>query len=303
MNSSTKIGLYTIIFIGLLLLAARFFGNPDQKPLVTVLGFSRDWNFNFTDSNLEPVIAKNLAEAEGTYAIVVEGLTNKERFNYHENEIFPAASLYKLFVLAAVLEEIEKGNLKETQEIGASMKHLDEILGGRDYGYEDFAEDDTIGWPIEEALTRVATVSDNYAALLLAEKVGWNKVTEQARKIGANSTTFKSPISTTASDIALFLRKLYQKDIVSLTVSDKIIELLSLARINNRIPAKLPKDLKIAHKTGELGEVRHDAGIVFLEGKPYLIVMMSKDVIYEDEAVETQAQISKDVYDYFTKPK
>lgn len=301
MNSSTKIGIYTIIILGLLLFLARFFGNPDQKPLITVLGFSREWNFNFTDSNLGPIVAKNLSEAEGSYAIVIEGLTTKERFNYHENEIFPAASLYKLFVLAAVLAEIEQGNLKETDSIGATMKHLDEILGERDYGYEEYAQDDTIGWSIKEAMTRISTISDNYAALLLAEKVGWNKITEQARKIGASSTTFKSPISTSASDITLFLRKLYQKEIVSETASDKIIDLLSQGRINNRIPAKLPEDLKIAHKTGELARVRHDAGIVFLEGKPYLIVMMSKDVIYEDEAVETQAQISKDVYEYFTQ--
>lgn len=303
MNSSTKIGIYTIIILGLLLFAAQFFGNPDQKPLVAVLGFSREWNFNFADSNLGPIVAKNLANTEGTYAVVIEGLTNKERFNYHESEIFPAASLYKLFVLATVLEEIEKGNLKETESIGATLKHLDEILGSRDYGYEEYAEDDTIGWPIKEAMTRIATFSDNYAALLLAEKVGWNKITSQAQKIGANSTTFKSPISTTASDIALFLRKLYQKEIISPTVSDKIIKLLSRSQINNRIPTKLPEDLVIAHKTGELAKVRHDAGIVFLEGKPYLIVLMSKDVIHEDDAVETQAQISKDVYEYFISPK
>lgn len=95
------------------------------------------------------------------------------------------------------------------------------------------------------------------------------------------------------------LKKLYIGEIVSFESSEQIIALLEKAQSNDRIPAKLPKNIRIAHKTGELPQVRNDAGIVFLLGNPYLIVLMSKNVRGEDAAIENLAQVSKIVYDYY----
>src|SRR5262249_24773714 len=140
---------------------------------------------------------------------------------------------------------------------------------------------------------------DNYAAIMLAEKVGWDQVQAEADDIGASNTTIKAPISTTAGDMALYFQDLYQGQIVSASDSGQIIDLLATDQINDRIPDQLPSGLKIAHKTGELDGVRNDAGIVFLDGNPYLIVLMSENVPYEDDDVQLLSNISKDVYDYF----
>lgn len=248
------------------------------------------------------IVENRLKDQPGDYAIVIESLDGdlSQRYSYHADRLFPSASLYKLFLLATAYEAIGEGDLKMGQTIAASTDHLNEVLGGVEFGYEDL-EGKTISYDVKYILGRIAGVSDNYAAVMLAEKLSWDRVREQTVKIGANRTIIREPISTTANDIALFWRKLYFGQIYSRQASDELIELLSTARINNRIPAQLPAGLKIAHKTGELARIRHDSGIVFIENKPYLIVLMSKELEGEDDGIELLANISKDIYDYFSQ--
>lgn len=267
-----------------------------------VLGLSTIWSFNFPSSALKPVIEKRLEDQEGKYAVVVHRLYDDiEEFSLNKHEVFHSASLYKLFLLAAIMEEIEQGRLKENQVVVAKKSHLEKVFGGVDFGYEEVGED--ISYSVAEVLTRIATISDNFASIAIAEKIGWGKVQAQADKLGATATIIKNPIQTSAEDITRFYRKLYLGEVVSKGASDKIIDLLSKSKINDRIPSKLPKEVKVAHKTAELSRIRHDAGIVYLEGQPYIIVLMSQDLKYEDSAVGTLADISKDVYDYFVSNK
>src|SRR5690242_18950069 len=107
-------------------------------------------------------------------------------------------------------------------------------------------------------MDRIARISDNYAAIMLAEKVGWDSVQAVADEIGAVRTTIKTPISTSADDAAILLEKIYIGQMVSFEASEQIIDLLTKAQANNRLPAKLPQGLNIAHKTGELSQVRND---------------------------------------------
>lgn len=323
MKSSTKLALFVLGVLTILVLISKVLNLKPKSFQISAIDFSSKWSFNFTqpkkpnDPGLTKLINRNLENIDGEFAFIIKSLNSKEEnnFYYHESEPFPAGSLYKLFLLAATFEEIEKGDLGLEQEISASKGHLIEVLGSEEFGYEEL-EGDEISYKVSVILKRIAEISDNYASVMLAEKIGWDKVRNQVDKIGASSTTIKHPITSTASDVALFFEKLYERQVVSEDASNKIINLLSQSRLNDRIPVYLPKDVKVAHKTGELSRVRHDAGIVFLTGeddrkrdasesaneenKAYLIVLMSKDLKFEDDGVEVLAKISKDVYEYFT---
>lgn len=267
--------------------------------LFNLVDFSQTWQFSFASSKLAGVVKKSLQGKDGHFAVVVKSLVGEDSYSFNANQIFSAGSLYKLFLLAQAYQEIEDGRLSLKEVVRADQQHLRDVLGFAEFGYS--GEQTKIEYSLSEILTRVATISDNYAAIMLAEKIGWDKVSTMAKNLGADHTTIKAPISTTASDIALFYEKLYQGKVVSRESSDQIIKLLSASKLNDRLPAKLPKGLKIAHKTAELSRIRHDTGIVFLEGKPYIVVLLGKDLKYEDEAVETLANLSKEIYDYFTK--
>ncbi len=281
------------------------------------VSMSKKWNFEYEhdDIKLEALIEKELNTKNGEYSVVVEAYESSgsatpfKQAHINDKEVFPAASLYKLFLMAAVMQEIENGNLKMTQVVSSNKTHLDEVLGGTEYGYEEI--DGDISFTVDQAMDRIARLSDNYAAIMLVDKVGWNKIQLQAQNTGATNTQLKNPITTTASDISLFMRNLYQGKVVSPTSSQKILDYLARSQINNRIPKQLPKGVKIAHKTGELARVRHDAGVVYLErsdkelahlpdGRAYVIVLMSKNLQFEDSGIESLAKVSKVVYDYLT---
>lgn len=286
------------VFIGFQLAKIEF--KETEYSFRKILG-TRSENIIEVDRELQGKIEAFLSGKNGDYAVLVEDLKTGGMRNVCLNceEKFEAASLYKLFLISAVYQAVSNGKLSMETEISAKMSHLEEIYGGVDSGYENFPDSEVIAYTVREALERVAGISDNYAALMLAEKVGWGSVQNMANDIGTTQTSIKSPITTSAKDTGLLLGKLYRGEVVSLNASEEILDMLTKSKLNNRIPAKLPDDLKIAHKTGELAGVRNDAGIVFLGADPYVIVMLSKNLKGEDEGVENLAEISRIVYDYY----
>lgn len=316
MDLRTKIGLFTLATLILLISISRLTikKTPSNQSLdffQKSFNFSDTFKFEFENEALKKIVADDLQNKEGTYAVYVESLQSEEKYGFNNKENFPAASLYKLILLAAVFKEIEAGDLTAETTVSNTKSHLSDVLGGVDFGYEDSPEE--INYSVDEALTRVATISDNFAAIMLTEKLRAlrvnrntdNKLLVQiAQDLGMVNTSFDTdPIITTASDIAVYFKHLYKGEVVSSAASEQIIDLLSQSKINNRIPAKLPEGVKVAHKTGELARIRHDAGLVYLENNPYVIVLLSKDLKYEDDGVDTLAQLSKDIYDYFNSLK
>ena len=65
------------------------------------------------------------------------------------------------------------------------------------------------------------------------------------------------------------------------------------------IPFYLPKDVEVAHKTGSITGIHHDAGIVYLpDGRTYVLVLLSKNLKDFDKGTDQLAKISKTFYDY-----
>lgn len=287
------------VLIGFLLAKIEF--KESNHSFRKILGATQEVK-KVSDAELQGKIESFLEGKEGDYAIYIKDLLPEGKRNVYINsdQSYEAASLYKLYLMAAVFEAINKKEMSLDTEISAKLSHLEGVLGSVDYGYQHLSSNEVATYTVAECLDRVARISDNYAAIMLAEKVGWDSLQDVADEAGATNTSIKTPISTSAEDVGLLLEKIYKGEIASFEASEQIIDFLTKAQINNRIPAKLPENLKIAHKTGELAQVRNDAGIVFLEGNPYLIVMMTKNLIGEDEAIENLAEVSKIVYDYYS---
>lgn len=308
MASRTKFGLLVLVILLIGSGVSRVVGGKDSPPLIAPqLHLSGTFNFQFESVALRKIVQKDLEGQNGNFAVYIEGLgeSNKELYTFNELQPFPAASLYKLVLVAAALDRVEKGQMHLGDEITSTKSHLTEVLGSEDFGYEDSPE--AIKYTLEESLARIGAISDNFAAIMLTEKLRVNAVrdplTVMAEDLGMRNTKFGDIPITTAEDIAFFFKKLYRGGIVSAQSSEQIRSLLNSSKINNRIPAKLPKGIKVVHKTGELPRLRHDAGIVYLEKLPYVVVLLSKDLKYEDDGVDLLAKISKDIFDYFSQKR
>jgi len=265
-----------------------------------LLGSDRNYNF-FQRENLSEVVEKSLADNKEDYAIVIKNLKTEESYALNARKVFQPASLYKLWVMAAVFSEIKDGNLKESDILSKEIPELNDEFELASEEAE--LTEGTISRSVGDALFQMITISHNYSALLLSSEVGNSKISNlmaglefTQSRLGTSNTTPQ----TTASDIALFYEKLYKGEIVDRNYSQKMIDILIKQQLNDRIPKYLPKGTKVAHKTGEIKFFKHDTGIVFTEKGDYIIVVLSESNSSK-AAAERIANLSKNVYEYFSR--
>ena len=160
--------------------------------------------------------------------------------------------------------------------------------------------DGALDVPVQRALERMITVSDNYSALLLTSKIKISGLQRFLRKYGLTESKVGTSLpQTTPHDVMVFYEKLYRGEIVNKFYSDEMISLLKKQQLNDRIPKYLPLGIPVAHKTGELDRVKHDAGIVYAPTGDYIFVVMT-DSANPQSAAENTAILSKNFYNYFS---
>jgi beta-lactamase class A len=285
-------------------LISRFFSHNTLNTLGASTSFTKSDSNSKQHSNkvtIESVVKKALEGSEGNYAVSIKNLKTGESFYMNDHSSFEAGSLYKLWIMTATFKEIEKGDLKEDEELFSSIDNLN-----REFDIDpDLAEltGGTINLTVSSALNQMITISHNYAALLLTKRIKLSTVADLLDSDGFHESkvgTDGSYPTTTASDISLFYEKLYKGELASLDSTTKMIELLKNQKLNNKLPRSLPEGTVIAHKTGEIDFFSHDAGIVYSPKGDYVIVVLSESKSPAG-AEERIADISKAVYDYFNK--
>lgn len=265
------------------------------SPLAAGLEETKNLFTGLTGKSLQDVVESSLKGTRGTYAIVIKNLRTGESYVQNEKRNFEAASLYKLWVLGTAYKQIAEGRLSRDEIITKDVKELNDIF---EIGTES-AEltEGTVTMNVKDAIDKMITISDNYAALLLVSKIRNSNVSSFMKGQGFSNSKLGQPPQTTPSDIALFYERLYSGAIIDRESCAEMIDLLSRQKLNDGIPKYLPKDVKVAHKTGELGGFKHDAGIIFGRD-PILIVVLSESNSPQG-AAERIAKLSQNIFNYF----
>ncbi|MCL4397886.1 class A beta-lactamase-related serine hydrolase [Patescibacteria group bacterium] len=249
---------------------------------------------------LTTVIDSTLEGTSGTYGIVIKNLKAGEAYFQNEHRVFEPASLYKLWVMGAVFQQVEKGQLNQDEVLTADAADLNKEFAIAPEDAEQASG--PVSYSVRDALNQMITISNNYAALLLTHRVGLSAISSflatkglTESKVGVGQA---SPL-TTPADTALFLEKLYLGQLANPQNTSEMLSLLRWQKLNDGLPKYLPDDITVAHKTGEMEPFTHDAGIVYADSGDYLIVVFS-ETDSRPLAKERIALISKGVYDYFT---
>lgn len=246
--------------------------------------------------NLTDTVQKSLEGTKGTYGIYIKNLKTGETYTQLDQMPFTSASLYKLWVMAVVVDRLEKGSMQRQEVLTADIVDLNKAFNIASESAE--LKEGKISLSTNSALSQMITISHNYAALLLAKKVGLASVAKFLKDNGFSESHIGSPPQTSARDMGSFFEKLYTGKIGNNSQSSQMLTLLRLQQINDRIPGLLPEGIEVAHKTGEIDFYKHDAGIVFGKKSDYIIVLLSK-TSSPKAAVDRMAELSKAVYDYF----
>ena len=198
----------------------------------------------------------------------------------HDADVqFIAASIYKLGILVHVESLVEAGRLAYTDTIEIQPEDITE-----DGSYEIAGTVLTI----DEALEAMITLSDNGTALALWHSLGPDNINATLQKLGLAAFHIARDDDddhvVTPRVIGQYFTLLAQRKLVSAAASDRMLARLERNQINDRLPAELPAGTVVAHKTGNLGFVTHDAGIIYTAQGPRVVVGMTANTD-EEEAV------------------
>ncbi len=250
-------------------------------------------NFSINIKNiniLEQKLIELLEKKEGEYAIYFNQPNSDLKWNYQENKVFEAASVNKIFVMVAFLQEIEKG----TYDLKQQYTMISEDFQG--YGTGDLHYQSP-GYKItyEELLLKSGKISDNTAAYILHKQVGFNKMKEKLEEWGMEKTSIEKN-TTTAKEVGEFLNKIVNNELINSHNKKILYSALTKTDFEKRIPQGVPAEIQVVHKIGNKTRIYHDCGIV-LTANPYVLCVLTQDLSRE-EAFETIPQISQLIYTF-----
>jgi beta-lactamase class A len=231
-----------------------------------------------------------------TGVYVADPLAPQPLYTHDPDVAFITASLYKLGILAQVESLVEAGKLKYTDTI--EIQPEDITIDG---SYELSGTVMTI----DDALEAMITISDNGTALAFWHQLGPDTINATLQKLGL--TAFHIAVdenddhTATARVIGQYFTLLAQRTLVSPAASDRMLARLERQQINDRLPSQLPSGTRVAHKTGNLGFVTHDAGIIYTPSGPRVVVGMTANTD-EEEAVHFIGGLGALVYSAVLEP-
>lgn len=257
---------------------------------------------------------------KGEFAVAFKNLSNNETLFINEHEIFHAASTMKTPVLVEVYKQAASGKFSLDDSV-VIKNEFKSIVDSSTYSLT--ADDDSelelykkIGQKttINNLVYLMITVSSNFATNMLIDLVGARNVTATIRKMGLkdlqvlrgveDDKAYQKGLNNviTSYDLMLLFEKIAKEKAVNKKSSEAMIKILLDQHFNEIIPAKLPKEVRVAHKTGWIKGINHDSGIVFLPyGGKYVLVLLSKNTEDDEAAKNAMATVSKMIYDYVTR--
>jgi beta-lactamase class A len=210
---------------------------------------------------------------------------------------FVAASLSKLYALLALYKSAARGEVDLDEEI--TMRPSDIWSEGTGVLYR-YPAGHTM--TLRECARFLIKESDNTAEVMLNRYLGEEEIEAELESIGARSTSYWEPNTTTPNDILLVLKKIADPSYTSPELSEEMLDIMTDTSFEGRLPEPLPEGARVAHKIGSYESTFSDAGIVFPDereggalSQEYYIVVFSEGAT-EEEAKEVIQEISLATY-------
>ncbi|MFL6213245.1 MAG: serine hydrolase [Blastocatellia bacterium] len=262
---------------------------------------------------INDVIAKSGA---ASVAVAFYDLTDGRELLINADISFHAASTMKVPVMMEIYRQAATGRLALDERVPIRNDFVS-IADGSHFSIS--ADDDSepslykrIGEraTVRELMRLMIIASSNLATNILIERVTPARIMALMRDMGAHHIEVRRGVednkayerglnnTTTARDLMILLRRIAASRAVSKQASDEMVRLMLDQQFNESIPAGLPKEARVAHKTGSITAINHDAAIVFLpHRKPYVLVVLTRGLNDEARAHQLIAEISRVIYE------
>jgi beta-lactamase class A len=298
---------------GLLLVAVCSMGSPAAAALAQSVS-------RYPDS-LRDRIAERIAASPGaTVGVAYVDLQTGDTLSIAADSVFHAASTMKIPVMIEVLRRAQQGAFSLDQGI-LLINQFRSMADGSPFALDARDDGDSTLYsrvgervPVREMLRLMIVRSSNLATNQLIELVGAAHVTAGAHALGATRAQILRGVedqkafdaglinSITAADLATLLVAIENGSVLSPASSGLMRDILLAQEFNDKIPAGLPPGTRVAHKTGEITAVSHDAAIVYPpERKAYVLVVLTRGISDGKASAALIADISRLVYAHATR--
>ena len=229
-------------------------------------------------------IARHLPAAS---ALDVLDLSTGYGASFNAGQSMPAASTIKLPVMVEVFAQLQAGRFDLHRRVTL-------LASDKDYGSGELCDAPAgTAYPVSVLLEKMIDISDNTATNMLIRLIGRQSINRQMGALGLRRThltgdvrtdgwAIRETLRTSPADLVRLLALMARGQLIDRWSSNEMIAILEADQYNTLIPAPLPSNVTIAHKTGSLFDTLNDAGIVFAGDAPYVIVVMTTALPSQD---------------------
>ena len=227
-------------------------------------------------------LGKMASRYPGRVAITLKDMKSGRRWDYHPDDLFPAASLIKVPVLVATFYKVREGKLSLDEKMVISRRNR---VGGS--GSLKWRNDGT-KLSVRELLVHMIAESDNTATKMILDRLGMGYVQQQFPRMGLLYTgIYEDGMSikggrvmhenyTTAREMTMLLEKIYKGEAVDKESSALMLQILKHPKPKaSRLAKGLPADWEIAHKTGLLRQACHDTALFLTPDGAYAMTVLT----------------------------
>ena len=256
----------------------------------------------FDPAALRDRLEEIAAGHDGVYGVAILDPDSGTKISLQGDEQFMAASIGKLPVLATLYRAATQGELDLQEEIPVLPEDI------RDYGdgeIPDFPAEEFLS--LRESAYRMVNHSDNVAWSMLDRRLGAERIRNELAEMGIGNSWYSDDLFgyfTTPEDVLLLVEKISDPRFTSEDFSAEMLNDMTDTHLEDRIPERLPLEVRVAHKTGTYEDNFGDASVVFYEDswgvvKRYYLVVLANGA-GEDEVRDAIQSISQAVYEALT---
>jgi beta-lactamase class A len=260
-----------------------------------------------------PGIQEAIRKSGADVGVAFRTLDGKAEWFFRADESFHAASTMKIPVLIELFHQVREGKLKLDDPL-VVKNEFHSLVDGSIYTLdpEDDSEADLYKAAGQTRTLRqlcelMITVSSNLATNLLIEKLGVENIRATVHSLHADGMNVMRGVedgkafakglnnTTTARGLEQLMDAIARGEAVDAESSRAMIEILERQKFNEGIPAGLPAGTRVAHKTGEITKIHHDAAIVFAP-RPFVLVILVRGLADTKESAALMADIARRIY-------
>lgn len=268
-------------------------------------------------SSIDPRVAARLLEkiqkSGADIGVVFRTLDGNAVWSYHAGDVFHAASTMKIPVMIELFHQVRQGQIK--LDNGLLIKNeFHSIVDGSTFTLDPKDDSEAelykaVGQTrtLRQLCELMITVSSNFATNLVIQKLDVENIRSTVHSLHADGMNVLRGVednkafakglnnTTTAEGLAILLEAIAKGKAVDADASRQMVEMLERQKFNEGIPAGLPEGTRVAHKTGELTKLHHDAAIVYAK-RPFVLVVLVRGLEDCKESSALMADLSRQLY-------